>query len=219
MNLFNIIGPVMIGPSSSHTAGACRIGYISRALLGQDVKTADIGLHGSFAKTYVGHGTDRAVAGGLQGMREDDPLLRQSLKIAAGKGITFRFYPITLKGAHPNTLLMDLTGVGGEKLRVQASSVGGGAILVNTINGMEVDLQGESPTIVIRHKDLPGVIAGVSGILSERGQNIASMRVYRRSAGGDAIMALEMDAVPPEEVLARLRELTHIHKVVLLGRL
>ena len=219
MNLFNIIGPVMIGPSSSHTAGACRIGYISRALLGQDVKSADSGLHGSVAKTDVGHGTDRAVAGGLQGMREDDPLLRQSLKIAASKGITFRFYPVNLKGAHPNTLLMDLTGVGGEKLRVQASSVGGGAILVNTINGMEVDLQGESPTIVIRHTDLPGVIAGVSGILSGSGQNIASMRVYRRSAGGDAIMALEMDAVPPEEVLSRLRELTHIHKVVLLGRL
>lgn len=219
MNLFDIIGPVMIGPSSSHTAGACRIGYISRALLGQEVRTADIGLHGSFAKTYVGHGTDRAVAGGLLGMREDDPLLRRSLEIAEEKGIDFRFHPVTLKGAHPNTLLMDLTGTGGEKLRVQAASVGGGAILVNYINGMEVDLNGESPTIVIRHTDLPGVIAGVSGVLSGRGQNIASMRVYRRKAGGDAIMALEMDAVPPEDVLGQLRELTHIHKVVLLGRL
>ncbi len=219
MNLFNMIGPVMIGPSSSHTAGACRIGYISRALLGEDVQRAEIGLHGSFAKTYIGHGTDRAVAGGLMGMREDDPRLRHSLDIAAEKGVTFRFYPVVIKDAHPNTLLVDLAGVNGARIQVQASSVGGGAIVVKSIDGMEVGFQGESPTIVIRHRDQPGAVARVSGILGDARQNIATMRVFRKEAGGDAIMALEMDAPPPETVLNQLRELRQIRQVVLLGRL
>ena len=189
------------GPSSSHTMGperACK--QIKERFPNAD--RYQVVLYGSLAMTGAGHGTDRVI--------------RETLEPLAGEVIFDRKTPTV---RHPN--MMDITLFAGEKTlcKKRVWSVGGGAILVNTINGMEVDLQGESPTIVIRHTDLPGVIAGVSGILSERGQNIASMRVYRRSAGGDAIMALEMDAVPPEEVLARLRELTHIHKVVLLGRL
>ncbi len=219
MNLFDMIGPVMIGPSSSHTAGACRIGYTSRALLGEEVAEAEIGLHGSFSKTYIGHGTDRAVAGGLLGMKEDDPALRQSLKLAEQRGMKIRFVPVELRDAHPNTLTLDLKGREGARIRVRAASVGGGAILVQSIDGMEVGFRGEMPTLVIRHRDMPGVIADVSGVLGRYGENIATMRVFRREAGGEAIMALEMDHPPAPEALEELRQQREVYKVTLLGRL
>ena len=219
MNLFDMIGPVMIGPSSSHTAGACRIGYTSRALLGEDVAEAVIGLHGSFAKTYIGHGTDRAVTGGLLGMKEDDPSLRQSLKLAEQRGMRIRFEPVELRDAHPNTLTLDLKGKSGARIRVRAASVGGGAILVQSIDDMEVMFRGEMPTLVIRHRDMPGVIANVSGVLGRFGENIATMRVFRREAGGEAIMALEMDRVPVPGILGELRLQPDVYRVTLLGRL
>ena len=126
MDLFDLIGPVMIGPSSSHTAGAARIGLTAYSLLGERVVKADVGLHGSFAKTYRGHGTDRAIVGGLLGMHVDDPRLRDSLEIARQQGMDVRFEQVNLRGAHPNTVRLHVTGERGTALTLEAASVGGG---------------------------------------------------------------------------------------------
>ena len=136
MDLFEIIGPVMIGPSSSHTAGAARIGRVARHLLGEPVADAHIGLHGSFAKTYRGHGTDRAVIGGLLDMDVDDVRLRDSLEIARAQRVTFSFAPVVLRDTHPNTLVIDARGRGGARLCVQGASIGGGSIRIQSIDGL-----------------------------------------------------------------------------------
>ncbi|MEG0996903.1 MAG: serine dehydratase beta chain, partial [Clostridia bacterium] len=137
MDLFDIIGPVMIGPSSSHTAGAARIGRITRMLLGSEPQNARIGLYGSFQKTYQGHGTDKALIGGLMGMDVDDLRLRESLELARAAGIRYSFYNAELRGAHPNTVVLDVDGVDGRHIQVQAASVGGGEIVVRSIDGLE----------------------------------------------------------------------------------
>ena len=130
MQLFDIIGPVMIGPSSSHTAGAARIGRITRMLLGEEVQYADIRFHGSFAKTWEGHGTDRAVIGGLLGLQVDDERLRKSRALAEQAGMRYTISAVQLRDAHPNTVLIDAVGVSGAQISVQAVSVGGGSIRV-----------------------------------------------------------------------------------------
>ena len=162
MDLFDILGPVMIGPSSSHTAGAARIGRVARRLLGEMPKKAHIGLYGSFAKTWQGHGIDRAILGGLLDMGVDDERLRSSRELAAAAGMEFEFTAIDLKNAHPNTVVLDLTGVSGAHVTVQAASVGGGNIRVQSLNGLEVGFAGDCTTIVIQHSDAPGEIGRAS---------------------------------------------------------
>ena len=141
MDLFDIIGPIMIGPSSSHTAGAARIGFSARELLGEEVVKAEITLHGSFADTYRGHGTDRALLAGLMGMAVDDPRLRDSLEIAVANGFEYEFKTTELADAHPNTAILELTGNKGGTINVRASSVGGGNIRIDEINGMAVSIK------------------------------------------------------------------------------
>ena len=166
MDLFDLIGPVMIGPSSSHTAGAARIGLTARMLLGEDVVRAEIGLHGSFEKTYHGHGTDRALVGGLLGMAVDDERLRDSLRYASDAGLSYSFYNAEARGAHPNTVIMDVDGVDGRHICVQAASVGGGEIVVQSINGLEAGFGGHENTLVITQRDTKGMIAQISSVLS-----------------------------------------------------
>ena len=151
MNVFDIVGPVMIGPSSSHTAGAARIGLIARALLGAPAVTADIRLHGSFAKTYRGHGTDKALVAGILGMKPDDARLRDSLTLAQKAGLAITIMPAALENAHPNTALITLTDAQGHTVSVQGASVGGGNILVTRVNGMAVEITGQYTTL-----DVPG---------------------------------------------------------------
>ncbi len=219
MDLFDILGPVMIGPSSSHTAGAARIGRVARRLLGEMPKKARIGLYGSFAKTWQGHGIDRAILGGLLDMGVDDERLRSSRELAAAAGMEFEFTAIDLKNAHPNTVVLDLTGVSGAHVTVQAASVGGGNIRVQSLNGLEVGFAGDCTTIVIQHSDAPGVIADVSRLVAAAGLNIATMRVFRSEAGGPAAMALELDEEPPEGLIDGLRSLNKIQQVTLLNKL
>ena len=219
MNLFDIIGPVMIGPSSSHTAGAARIGRVSRKLLGEKPVKAVVSFHGSFEKTYQGHGTDRAVAGGLMDMAVDDERLRRSLKLAKDEGLEITFRPVHLRDAHPNTVVVDVTGESGKRVQVQAASVGGGSILVQYLDGLEVGFSGEKTTLVIRHTDAPGAIAMVTHLLSGMQINIATMRVFRREAGGQAIMAIELDQRPEETLLSALKILPGITDVTLLDQI
>lgn len=218
MDLFDLIGPVMIGPSSSHTAGAARIGLTARLLLGEEVLSADIMLHGSFAKTYHGHGTDRAIVGGLLGMAVDDPRLRDSLSIAQESGMEVRFSSISIRGAHPNTVRLKLTGKAGGQLMMEAASVGGGNISINKLNDIHVDFSGKENTLVIHSVDTPGVVANVTSCLSQQKINIATIQLFRRKIGSDVMMVLELDGTPSELTMMYLRALEGITSVVFMQR-
>ena len=166
INIFDMMGPVMVGPSSSHTAGAARIGNMGRTLLGEEVARADIGLHGSFAETGFGHGTDRALLAGLLGMKPDDIRIPDSFALAVEQGLAFTFDKTELKEAHPNTAILQLSTAGGRELEVQASSLGGGRIMVNKLDGINVNFNGDSPTLIVHNLDQPGHVAEVTSMLS-----------------------------------------------------
>ena len=218
MHVFDIIGPVMIGPSSSHTAGAARIGRVARELLGERPRGARIGLYGSFAATAVGHGTDRALVAGLLGMAVDDPALRSSLEEARRQGIEVAFYEARLRQAHPNTAVVEVWG-DVSRVTVRAASVGGGAIRVEELDGMRVSFCGESNTLILRHRDRPGAIAQVSRLLADALINIATMQVFRENAGGLAVMVLEIDGWPQPELIERLRALKDVERATLLAKI
>ncbi len=218
MDLFDLIGPVMIGPSSSHTAGAARIGLTARLLLGEEVARAEIGFHGSFSKTYHGHGTDRAIVGGLMGMNVDDERLRDSLELAIKSGLTVSFSNVVLRGAHPNTVRLNVTGVSGKTLSMEAASVGGGNIEIHKINGLGVNFTGKENTLIIHHADTPGAIARVTGIIAKHELNIANLQAFRRKAGGDALIVLELDGVPGQDTIEGIRKLPAVQGVTFLVR-
>ncbi|MCL1854720.1 MAG: L-serine ammonia-lyase, iron-sulfur-dependent subunit beta [Clostridia bacterium] len=216
MDLFDIIGPIMIGPSSSHTAGAARIGKITRLLLGAQPTEARVGLHGSFQKTYLGHGTDKAVIGGLLGMDVDDIRLRDSLSLAQDAGLRYSFYSVSLRDAHPNTLVLDVSGGKGRRVSVQAASIGGGEIVIQLIDGLEAGITGHENTLVITYLDTPGMIARMTGEIAASHLNIATMRVFRRSAGGEALVALELDGTADDALLQRLSVLDGVFRLTYL---
>lgn len=213
MNIFEILGPVMVGPSSSHTAGAVRIGLMTRRLLGQKPVKAKIGMYGSFLATGRGHGTDRAVVAGLLGMKPDDIRIPESFELAAADGLSFSFEEANLSGAHPNTVLLEVEGDGGRELSVQASSLGGGRIMVNRLDGIDVNCTCEMPTLIVHNMDQPGHVAEVTSMLSHKSVNIANMSLYRDKRGGRAVMVVETDQPIPEEALRWLEHLEGILKV------
>ena len=193
INIFDMMGPVMVGPSSSHTAGAARIGNMGRTLLGEEVARADIGLHGSFAETGFGHGTDRALLAGLLGMKPDDLRIPNAYEEANRAGMAYSFRTVELRDAHPNTALLELTGKSGKQLTLQASSIGGGAIVVNKIDGIDVNFTGDFNTLIVRNQDESGSVAAITSILSQVHINVANMSVNRHRRGGDALMVIETD--------------------------
>jgi L-serine dehydratase len=213
MNIFEIIGPVMVGPSSSHTAGAVKIGYASRKLLGEELKAAEILLHGSFLATGKGHGTNFALVAGLLGMKEDNPLIPESLQIAKEQGIEIKFGNTDLKEYHPNSVLLKLTGINGRKLQVIGESVGGSIINIASIDGLRTNFSGENPTLIVHNKDQPGHVSEVTSMLAHKSVNIAAMQLYRAKRGGDAVMVLELDSEIPQEALHWLTKLEGVEKV------
>ena len=201
INIFDMMGPVMVGPSSSHTAGAARIGNMGRTLLGEEVARADIGLHGSFAETGFGHGTDRALLAGLLGMKPDDLRIPNAYEEANRAGMAYSFRTVELRDAHPNTALLELTGKSGKQLTLQASSIGGGAIVVNKIDGIDVNFTGDFNTLIVRNQDESGSVAAITSILSQVHINVANMCVNRHRRGGDALMVIETDQhIKPRQV-------------------
>ncbi len=201
INIFDMMGPVMVGPSSSHTAGAARIGNMGRTLLGEEVVRADIGLYGSFAETGYGHGTDRALLAGLLGMKPDDLRIPNAYEEANRAGMAYSFRTVELRDAHPNTALLELTGKSGKKLTLQASSIGGGAIVVNKIDGIDVNFTGDFNTLIVRNQDESGSVAAITSILSQVHINVANMSVNRHRRGGDALMVIETDQhIKPRQV-------------------
>lgn len=216
MDIFDILGPVMVGPSSSHTAGAVRIGLIARKLLGSQPMKAHIYLHGSFAATGVGHGTDRALIAGLLGMFPDDINIPKSYELANEKGLEFIFEQKNIKDAHPNTTRLDIEDGDGKNLSLQASSIGGGRIVVTKIDNMEVNFSGEKPTLIIQSVDEKGCLAGITKTISDNEINIATMQLYREKRGGDVIMVIEMDQQITKESLRYLEQLKGVNKVTYL---
>ena len=207
VSLLDIIGPVMVGPSSSHTAGACRIGLLARGLVGGTPESARIELHGSFARTGEGHGTDKAIAGGLLGFRPDDERIRDALEIASREGLDYRFEKTTLDDdAHPNTVRLTVTRAGATHT-LTGSSVGAGRVALTRIDDYPVEVSGNLHTIVLVAEDRPGSVARIAGILAEEKVNLATMRVTRRERGGDAFMVLECDEAPSERAAAAIETL------------
>ena len=216
MNIFDIIGPVMIGPSSSHTAGAARIGYVARKILAQEPVRAQIGLAGSFAQTYRGHGTDRALIAGILGMKPDDERLPDSLQIAREKGMEYSLFPVELPKAHPNTAVVHLWAADGTAAEIEGASVGGGNILITRLNGMESAFTGQCDTLIIPHQDTCGVIASVTQTLADAQVNIGNFKLSRPQKGQQAIMTIEVDGDVERDVIRRLRELPNVTNVVYL---
>lgn len=213
MNIFDIIGPVMVGPSSSHTAGACKIGYVAQKLLGEEIDSAEILLYGSFLATGRGHGTQYALVAGLLGMREDDERIPESFKIAEERGIKITFGKADLKKYHPNSVQLNLTGKKGRTLSVIGESTGGSVINIASIDGLSANFSGDSPTLIVHNKDQPGHVAEVTSMLSHKSVNIATMQLYRASRGGDAVMVLELDQEVPKDALKWLSKLEGVEKV------
>lgn len=217
MNLLDIIGPIMVGPSSSHTAGAVKIGLVSKKLMVEKVVKADIYFHGSFLATGKGHGTDKAVVAGLLGIAVDDSRVPFSFEIAEQEGLEFHITGIDLGDAHPNTVKLNLTGESGKKIEIIAASIGGGQIEVCEIDGLSASFGGNYPTIIVNHKDIPGRVTAVTSRLSESNVNIATMKLYRTVRGGDAVMIIECDHEVPVETIKSLEELEGIIKVTYLS--
>lgn len=217
MNLFDIIGPVMVGPSSSHTAGAVRIGYIAARLLGEPVKQAEILLHGSFLATGKGHGTDRALVAGLLGMQTDDERIPNSFQIAKESGMEVCFGAIELRDAHPNSVQLLLKGVNDKKLDVVAASLGGGRIKVCSLNGMEANFTAEHPTLIVQNMDKPGIANEVTAALACENINIATMQLYRDKRGSNAVIILECDGEIPKKAVERLCHIPGIVNVTYLS--
>ncbi len=217
MSIFDIIGPVMVGPSSSHTAGAVRIGYIARKLLAEPVKEVQILLYGSFLATGNGHGTKQAIVAGLMGMEPDDERIPNSFSIARDAGMIFSFGEADLKDAHPNSVQLIMEGRSGRKLEIVGVSIGGSRIRIAAIDGRAVNVTGEYPALIVHNLDQPGCVAEVTSVLDQISVNIASMQLYRSARGESAVMVVECDQEVPEDAIRWLSRLKGIESVTYLS--
>mgnify|MGYP000178963703 FL=1 len=211
MDLFDIVGPIMVGPSSSHTAGAVRMGYVAGKLLGEPICKAEILLYGSFLATGEGHGTKKALVAGLLGMQPDDYQIADSFEIAAQRGITVAFGEAHLEEAH--TAVIRLTGVGEKYTEVQVSSIGGSRISIDKIDGINTGFSGECPTLIVHNMDQPGCIVAVTSMLAKKNVNIATMQVYRSAKGEQAVMVVECDQPISEDGIQWLEQVEGVLKV------
>lgn len=218
MNIFEILGPVMVGPSSSHTAGAVRIGYVCSKLMGERVISADIELYGSFLLTGKGHGTPQALVAGLLGMMPDDARIPNAFEIADKEGLQFTIGEAKLKEAHPNSVLLRLKGENGKELEVIGESLGGSIINIAQIDGLPANISGDYPTLIASNMDVPGMVAKVSKVLYDANINIAQMHLYRASRGKNSVLIAECDQEIEDKTLNDIRDLDGIMKVSYLGK-
>lgn len=216
ISVFDVLGPNMIGPSSSHTAGAARIAYLAQKMIAGPLVRVEFILYGSFARTYRGHGTDRALLGGIMGFDTDDERIRDSFSIAQERGIDFAFTPNGEETeVHPNTVDIRMENEAGQKLTVRGESLGGGKARICRINQVEVDFTGEYSAAIVIHQDRLGVAAHVTSVLSRHGVNIAFMRLFREGKGDIAYTIVESDGRLPEAVAGELRENENVHEVMI----
>lgn len=213
VSIFDVTGPIMTGPSSSHTAGAVKLALTAREIAGEPPVKVSFGMHGSFSKTYKGHGTDKALLAGVLGLLPDDERISDAYHLAEERGLIFEFYPLELEGCHENTVLMNLESATGAKLKVIGSSVGGGRILICSIDGFETSLEANTPTILISQQDKKGVISAVTGVLAQNNINIAVMRLSRKGKGDKAFTIIETDSpieLSVEKTLAELENVSFV---------
>lgn len=210
---FDIMGPIMIGPSSSHTAGAARLAKIAGKIAEDDIKEVKFLLHGSFGKTYRGHGTDRALVAGILGMDPWDYRLRDSFNIAKEQGLIFSFEEADLGDVHPNTVKFLIKDSKGLETSVTGSSIGGGNIVIFELDGQSIQFTGAYPTLIISHLDVPGMIYKVSNLLFQENINIASMNVYRKSRGSEAHTVVETDGEVGKKIVDIIRNIENVKNV------
>ena len=213
ISIFEAIGPLMVGPSSSHTAGAARLGRMAAKLVGQPFTHVDFGLHGSFAKTYQGHGTDLALVAGVLGIYQDDEQLRYAFDIAKERGITYKFYEVELSGTHENTVRMTFYMQDGSTREIIGSSIGGGQIKICSIDGFPLEMSLNMTTLLVLHKDTKGMIYKITRILAANDINIATMKLTRQEKGAMACCVIETDSDITEYVVRELEEITSVHTV------
>lgn len=213
MALLDQIGPVMIGPSSSHTAGACRIALLARHCLGAVPTSARFVLHGSFAKTAKGHGTDLALIAGTLGYLPDDPRIREAFAEAERAELAYEFLTADLGDVHPNSVRIELQAADatGENLSLLGSSLGGGLVQVSLVDGFDVRFGGAFHTLLVLHTDRPGVIARVAGVVADDDGNIGSILSAREKRGGKAMMSVEVDKRLSDSSIAYLESLPYVH--------
>lgn len=216
ISVFDVLGPNMIGPSSSHTAGACVIAYLAQKMINGPLKKVEFTLYGSFAKTYRGHGTDRALLGGIMGFSTDDIRIRDSFQIAKEQGLEFVFTVNEEETEiHPNTVDIRMTNEAGQVMTVRGESLGGGKVRIVQINKVKVDFTGEYSAAIVIHQDKPGVVAHITRCLSDRNVNIAFMRLFREAKGYTAYTIVESDDRLPVDVAERLKENPNVHDVMI----
>lgn len=215
ISVFDVLGPNMIGPSSSHTAGAAVIAYLAQKMLNGSLKKVEFILYGSFAKTYRGHGTDRALLGGIMGFSTDDTRIRDSFQIAKQRGLEYHFTVNEIEtDIHPNTVDIIMTNISDQTMSIRGESLGGGKVRIVRINQVEVDFTGEYSAVIVIHQDKPGVVAHITKCLSNQNVNIAFMRVFREAKGNTAYTIVESDDRLPENIAETLRENHNVHEVM-----
>ncbi|MEO1783796.1 L-serine ammonia-lyase, iron-sulfur-dependent subunit beta [Thermodesulfobium sp. 4217-1] len=217
-SIFDIIGPIMIGPSSSHTAGALKLANMARAILGCTPAEVKVNLYGSFAKTYKGHGSDRAIAAGFLGFSTEDERIPGAISIAAKTGVKINFVPSNIPVDHPNTLEFEMTDASGLKIIVRGISIGGGNVIIKKIDNYEVNLTGNYEALIVGHKDYPGIIAKITQIISSKNINIAYMYVSRLERGKDAMMTIETDDYIGSDIYSILSSLPDLNLVKIIHR-
>lgn len=219
ISVFEVIGPNMVGPSSSHTAGAASIARLAWKMTHERIRRVKFTLYGSFAQTYKGHGTDRALLGGMMGFETDDERIRDSFEIAEKEGLEFSFVANTIETeVHPNTVDMEIEDVTGRVLTVRGESIGGGKVRLTRINGVKVLFTGEYHSLIVIHKDHPGVISKVTANLGECHVNIAYLRVYRENKGGIAYMIIESDEEITKEIVERIERNPFVKDTMLIKK-
>lgn len=207
----------MVGPSSSHTAGAARLGNIARHICGEEPVQVDFYLHGSFARTWKGHGTGKALLGGIMGMEPADDRIADSFHLATEAGLQYRFHTTDLGEVHPNSVKIVMQTADGRIWEMLGSSIGGGKVTVSSINNMEIEFSGDYPTIITFHRDQSGAVAQVSKIISYYNINIAFLKVFRSSRGSDASMVIECDQEAKPDLLDEIRALQVIKEVMFIN--
>jgi L-serine dehydratase len=215
ISVFDVMGPNMIGPSSSHTAGAARIAFLAQKMITGPLKRIEFILYGSFAKTYQGHGTDRALLGGIMGFSTDDMRIRNSFEIATEKGLEYIFTPNEEEtDIYPNTVDIIMLNQAGQQMTIRGESLGGGKVRISQINQVDVDFTGEYSAAIVIQKDVPGVVAYITKCLSDRQVNIAFMRLFRESKGHTAYTIVESDGILPEDIADTIRQNKHVQDVM-----
>ncbi|MCD7753936.1 MAG: L-serine ammonia-lyase, iron-sulfur-dependent subunit beta [Clostridiales bacterium] len=217
VSMFEVAGPIMVGPSSSHTAGAARLSRLATLFLSQPFTHVSFGLHGSFARTYHGHGTDLALVAGVLGIRQEDEEMKRSFQVAQERGITYNFYPTDLGDAHENSVVMDFTLQDGSHTRIVGSSVGGGRVLVTSFDGIETDVTLDFPTLLVIYEDRPGMLSRICAELAYANINIGVLRCGRKRKGGVACSVIETDSAIPADIRDTLIQLRGVQNAIILN--